>query len=391
MNRRDQLQDWAEKALEFYNKTALVIDLPFYQFQKPADFDSECDLLLIGLNPGNRKEWESWACQFKNYDSNWYKPVDGKIWFDDKGMNEWGFLAGNPVWDKEWSNSQWKILKGLSLIGLVKDKLDGIKNWQYINYIPFSTENIKEFIDRASEKKIPLDNFVDITTEYIRLLSPKRILFVGTKDGIDRFESWKDKAELGERKILLQGGKRFIIRTSLCGIPTFAIPHPSYPNWPIEARNEMAHMIGLFLEGKEDEIEAKNLDGRPRPSSKHVIKEAFNILVNKLEGKHYLNVGRDDNKYMFQINDIIQFRITAAGKGYMGVRHADYDGKNKYHTGAYAGTDEYRNKLAGLGFKIDEDVWLGTKSFAKYGSVSDEIAKAIESDIDVLQKELGDN
>ncbi len=399
MNRQAQLREWAEKVVKYYNKTAPEIDLSFYQFQKSADFVNECDLLLIGLNPGGGG---TYASQYekpkdpKKEPNCWHTPThEGKSRFMGNRMTVDGFLDGNPVWNKEWNNAQWSILKGLSLIGLDKDTLDGLKNWQYINYIPFSTNHIEWFYERAAKKKVPLENFVRITTKYIHLLSPKRILFMGTANGIDQFSKWRDSADLGEFEILLGlGGRRLIIKTSLCGIPTFAIPHPSYANWPVEARNEMAHMISLFLEGKEDEIEAKNLDGRPRPNGRHIVEEVFNTLVNNLGEKHYLNAVQNGELYMFQINDIIQIRITTAEKGYIGIRHANYDGKKKYNTGAYVGTDEYRNKLGELGFKVDfkdgEDVWLGRKSFAEYGSAREEIAKAIESDIDVLEKEPGE-
>ncbi len=45
-------EEWAEKALNFYNEIAPCMGQSFWQFQTPVDFDNKCELLFVGINPG---------------------------------------------------------------------------------------------------------------------------------------------------------------------------------------------------------------------------------------------------------------------------------------------------------------------------------------------------
>ncbi len=236
MNKKE-LEIWAGKALAFYNKTAPLVDLSFWQFQKPADFDNECELLLIGLNPGGG--WD-FASQYEN-----------EIWkFKGKEMTLDTFIGGNPCLG---NSSTWPIMRGLSQIGLDLKTLDS-KHWQYINYLPFSTHNVNQLYIKAKKLKEEtgmdvIGECLNLTAEYIRLLSPMKIIVMGTANGIDKFP------DIGERQILLSGKKRYVVKTALCGIPTIAIAHPSFPNWPKEAKQKMSEMIQLYFDNRENEIE----------------------------------------------------------------------------------------------------------------------------------------
>ncbi len=237
---KKKLEAWTEKALDYYNEMAqeTKLDLSFYQFQKPADFNNECELLLVGLNPGAGKGW-GYASQYNN--PNW-QPC-----FEGKRMTMEGFLKGNlPAWENSWKSGSWNLLKGLSLIGLGKERLDGIGNWQYINYVPFATNKFNVFRQKAKGTDA-FSRCIELTEEYIRGLGPKRIIIMGTANGVDKLRRGKDT-------VLLRGRIRYIIKTTICDIPAFAIPHPSYANWPVGAREEMSRMIGMYLDGRVDDI-----------------------------------------------------------------------------------------------------------------------------------------
>ncbi len=231
------LENWANEALEFYNKTAAILNSSFYYFQKPGDFDHECDLLLIGLHPGLNLS-EDFVSQYTN--DRW-KPlfkITGEGTDEQKAeMTYDGLFAGNPFYTEE---SNWGIIKGMEKVGLDRKSLDKVGNWQFINYIPFTKECNGHLVKECME----------YTKQYIEAVKPKKIIMMGTREGIDIFK------RTGKQEImLLQRQFRRIIKTCLSGIPTLAIPNPSrYRGWEALAKEKMTEMIRLFLSGRGDEI-----------------------------------------------------------------------------------------------------------------------------------------
>lgn len=245
MDKARQLEKWAEKALAYYNEIAPKIDLSFYQFQKPVDFSNPtCELLIIGLNPGWNKMWK--ACFEAQYENKAWK-------FEGKKMPMEVFTAGNPWFSVKKS---WRIINGLKALGL-SEQLNDCRNWQYMNYIPFATTDFKGYLKRDKEKEThTFDECRKLTLEYIECLRPKRILILGTSNGVDNFPTDS------EPQVLLQGNQRYIISMKIAGIPTIAIPHPSrYRQWPAEIIAAMSDMLRRSFSEEAIEFAA----GRERP------------------------------------------------------------------------------------------------------------------------------
>ena len=60
--------------------------------------------------------------------------------------------------------------------------------------------------------------------------------------------------------------------------------------------------------------------------------------------------------------------------------------KQKYSIFEYPNTDKYRQVLEKFGYDLTQDMWLGTKSFKKYGNDTKSIIQGILDEIGKLQK-----
>ncbi len=382
---KEKLLEWAKNSLDYYNHVARELDLSFYQFQKPADFDNECNLLIVGINPGGGGTYDS---QFRNTDACvWNSPTsDGMPRINEEGMTMAGFIAGNPCFGAEWS-----IFKGLSLIGLGKDRLDCIGNWQFINYIPFSTKNLNTFHNKAKGTDV-LSRCISYTEEYIRILSPKRIIVLGTSSGIDCMKGKKDY------KVLLHGRYRYIITSRICDIPSLAVPHPSWPAWSAEAREQMKRMIDLYLQDRETEIESIELkeiihhhipDERVRKIKAEIIRYLQEC------GMSDTNPGdKNDKTRRFCYVRELELTVSESEYGFIGIRHYIYNGKrvinHNYQRNGIAGEEvkAIRSILSRYGFDTNSDVWLGRKSFSVYADDSAKAVAEIVEEIKKLESEL---
>lgn len=86
------------------------------------------------------------------------------------------------------------------------------------------------------------------------------------------------------------------------------------------------------------------------------------------------------------MNDELILTITSKEQGYIGIRHLNY--KQKYSIFEYPKINRYRQILEEFGYDMTQDIWLGTKSFKKYGNDTENVIKSIVDEIDKLQKSL---
>lgn len=211
MDLEGKLKVWAEEVVNYCNLKALEINKTYYAFQKsvlPVK-EKNRELLIIGLNPGGNFDF------IGQYNNQKWKS-DGR--FDGKKMTVKGLLMGNPFFE---NYQKWDIAN-LSKLESVKSILDS-DSYYFMNYIFFSTPNMAEFakLDKNGEIR---ERCIEFTNQFIRIINPKRIIILGTQEGIDRLPNVENV------ETVLSSNLRLIVRANHLGFPVVAIPHPSRYN-----------------------------------------------------------------------------------------------------------------------------------------------------------------
>ena len=118
-------------------------------------------------------------------------------------------------------------------------------------------------------------------------------------------------------------------------------------------------------------------------------KEVYDEILDRLKTKTFVTeepIIKNAQTSRFKLNEDLEITITITGEGYIGIRHLNY--KQKYSIFEYPNTDKYRQVLEEFKYDMTQDMWLGTKSFKKYGNDTENVIKSILDEIDKLQKSL---
>lgn len=92
-------------------------------------------------------------------------------------------------------------------------------------------------------------------------------------------------------------------------------------------------------------------------------------------------------RFLFPDSNDLQLTITKSDKGYVGIRHKNFEGVKKYGVDIYPNEKKIIEILNEFGYS-HSGVWLGTKNFNAYGFSDEEIVKGIIEDIKELQAKL---
>ena len=120
----------------------------------------------------------------------------------------------------------------------------------------------------------------------------------------------------------------------------------------------------------------------PKQISKRNI---YNQVVSRLRNEYQL-VEEQPKTCRFQFTEELVLTITCTGQGYMGIRHAAYEGR--YCLGNYPHTEEYRAILSEFGYNIAPEVWLGTKDFVEYEGGESTVVSNIIREIETIKKKI---
>lgn len=177
------------------------LDLDFYVFQSSVGFAPP--LLMIGANPGGQNSYTS-----VNEKNNRQRRTA-----NDLGYNTNQFLD-NPAWR---SSSLCSLFSGEKLLPLFENAV--ITNLAYFNTNKF------DILRKRNGARLALDFCKKSNRELINILQPKNIILMGNiaLEGLTHFF---DKPMIAVLKTI--DGKTVLIKqTSINGIPTFWIHHPS--------------------------------------------------------------------------------------------------------------------------------------------------------------------
>ena len=99
---------------------------------------------------------------------------------------------------------------------------------------------------------------------------------------------------------------------------------------------------------------------------------------------------KENTSETYGLSDNLALTITGKNnngvKGYLAIRHKNYDNKCHYPNPKYELTNKYREILKEKEWDCSSAVWIATKLFKKYGNDDNEIATNIVSEINEIAK-----
>lgn len=189
----EQYITWAKEVINQCKPIADDYHLDYYTFQKPLMVESK--VLVIALNPGGNVVIPT-------------QPYSDPL---DTELTPEKLLAGNRSWNGHKTNM--RIFKKLGKMKFFDD-LNLTYNW--MNYVYFPS---KKFNDLKNIKNVDVIGVCQqLSKQLIEILKPELIIFIGTSEGFDKFDT--------NAKTLLQDEKkRLLLQGKISGITTYGIPH----------------------------------------------------------------------------------------------------------------------------------------------------------------------
>lgn len=395
MGKIGELKNWEQEANRKYAEIACKMNkgkgLLWNIFQTNDIIDMDCDVLFVGLNPRNGKTMDDLAIREKINDE-WVVKDGWKEQYANDLSHTNGLLGGQWVYQKTLAaefdkyqqtyttdeynyflHSDWKILKGLRF----NDKNSFFRevvrkgSWNLINYYPFGTNDM--YALNVELKHLSSDDIKiirNLNRQLYDILNPKLIIFLGINTLKEVINNDPAVGTCHKEKGMYIGKIHDRDAVSIC--------HTSRYYLTDEQNKYIAKRLC---------VEVGNLTiGKNRNKIKsQIFGNVYNALVKYLNDK-YQNVKNEGNTYRINVNDIVQ--ITFTKSGYIGVRHINFNGRNKYPNDVYINADKYWKILKEKHFDVNTNVWLGQKYFSQYGNDEESIKTKIINELTVLKEEL---
>ena len=199
------LQKVADGCHEIATNPTYNMDMDFYVFQSNVSFQP--DLMIIGSNPGGRKSYTSMNQERKRE----------RRTANDLGISDHNQFLVNDGWGS--MRSLCELFSGPILRPVFEKAV-------ITNIVYFNTGSFQELRKRINQGgREALQFCVKKNLELIRILCPQHIVLMGNP-ACDNLMKYFDKP-LKSLQMTPSGGLNLIRETTLNGIPTYCIHHPS--------------------------------------------------------------------------------------------------------------------------------------------------------------------
>ena len=387
---QNSLEDWAQETIEAYHMIAQEVNLAFYTQSDLSILRESPELAIVGINPGG-KEKDTYEGQRKN--KHWSYLYNNPLELDKNHL-----LKGNychEEWEKHKKWSYWSGLKRCLSNTYLSNDIEDDRKIIVTNASFFSTPTAKEISEDLLIRTIPY------TLGLIEKTTPKHLIFLSGKKCFERLNSISKLSKLINFEYRRVCGNIYV--GNLNGKLCIGIPHPARKTK--EELNLVASVIPYLINVKGyDDIDVELIN---KECSKQIEAYRERIINHKktsgsidknqiviqvisrlmtIFDENSLVEKQEPKLYRFKLNDDLLYSITIKGQGdgYIGIRHLIY--KQNYSTFEYPYTDKYRQVLEKFGYDLTQDMWLGTKSFKKYGNDTKSIIQGILDEIGKLQK-----
>lgn len=207
-----KLQSWAQDAVTTFNEVSIKTGTQYIQ-QSPLNcINKRIETMVVGINPGSAQPGIT-------------------------TLSAEEFLAGNTCWNNRFENEaegsevskEWTKFFGNAHYFICGDKNRHIKGFDddsktvWTNLTPFATVKANQLKGIHYETSLPL------LLQLIRILSPKRIVLLGS-DAFNRITNYSKANVQREKVVRDKQGKMTLEIGTIDGIPAIQLPHPSN-NW----------------------------------------------------------------------------------------------------------------------------------------------------------------
>ncbi len=383
MNIQEEIVKWAEKTVREYHEIASrkEVNLAYYTQSDLSLISEEPELMIVGINPGSGGTYKE-QCENKNW---------SYLYNNNQDQNH--LLKGNYCREEgktsSWENHRkWDYCKGLkrclsqtNLNEIIEDDSKIIVT----NASFFSTKKADGISDSLLKMTIPY------TLDLINITNPKHLIFLSGKNCFERLFRTSENIQFEYKKVC---GNIYVgvLNGKLC----IGIPHPAYKT--SEELNLVASIISFLFSitnYKDIDIESickecteqiKKYEERIRNKKRQIKISDVRILVEKVISECNLEAYEEKN-HRYKLNNQYGITITDKGKGYIAIRHIDYDNKG-YDKNQDKEVHKLKEMLKGRGYNTSEKVWIGTKKFSQFGNNDNDIIEGICKEIKELKEDI---
>lgn len=384
MNIQEEIVKWAEKTVREYHEIASrkEVNLAYYTQSDLSLISEEPELMIVGINPGSGGTYKE-QCENKNW---------SYLYHNNKDENH--LLKGNYCREEgkpsSWENHrEWRYWNGLkrclsqtNLNEIIEDDSKIIVT----NASFFSTKKADGISDFLLKMTIPY------TLDLINITNPKHLIFLSGKNCFERLFNLSRTSENIQFEYKKVCGNIYVgvLNGKLC----IGIPHPAYKT--SEELNLVAFIIPFLFSitnYKDIDIESickecteqiKKYEERIRNKKRQIKISDVRILVEKVISECNLEAYEEKN-HRYKLNNQYGITITDKEKGYIAIRHIDYDNKG-YDKNQDKEVLKLKEILNGRNYNISVNAWIGKKVFSQFGNNDNDIIEGICKEIKELKE-----
>ena len=384
MNIQEEIVKWAEKTVREYHEIASrkEVNLAYYTQSDLSLISEEPELMIVGINPGSGGTYKE-QCENKNW---------SYLYHNNKDENH--LLKGNYCREEgkpsSWENHrEWRYWNGLKRCLSQTDLNEIIEDDSKIivtNASFFSTKTADGISNSLLKITIPY------TLDLINITNPKHLIFLSGKNCFERLFNLSRTSENIQFEYKKVCGNIYVgvLNGKLC----IGIPHPAYKT--NEELNLVASIIPFLFSitnYKDIDIESickecteqiKKYEERIRNKKRQIKISDVRILVEKVISECNLEAYEEKN-HRYKLNNQYGITITDKEKGYIAIRHIDYDNKG-YDKNQDKEVLKLKEILNGRNYNISVNAWIGKKVFSQFGNNDNEIIEGICKEIKELKE-----
>jgi hypothetical protein len=239
-----------------------------------------------------------------------------------------------------------------------------------------------------------LTETIPYTLDLINIATPKNMFFLSGKKCFERLFRLSKSSKLFQFEYKHICGNIFvgILNKKYC----IGIPHPAYKtNEEIEL---VASVLPLLLNvSNYDNIDVESIRKECAEQIKKYEDRIFNHKKSNNKQVKVLNlksivqqvisaiklIAYEKKNHRYMLNEKYGITITDSNKGYIGIRHVNYDHKG-YEVLQDQEVLDLKEMLKKRGYKTTDKAWIGTKPIKEFGYKDDEIVSKIVSEINEI-------